>query len=104
LLPRDELEGAEPRMIGSSAVTPRVLMIGDQMRVHAGFGEHLWHRIVERPQWAPTAVQEVVAPGMQFSPGRHARHRAAVAGVELYRALGEPLHVGRVDSTGPLAR
>src|SRR5699024_11652852 len=79
LLPPEELEGAETRMIGSSAVTPIVLMIGDQMRVHTGLGEHLWHRIVERLQRAPTTVQEVVAPGMQFPAGRHARHRAAVA-------------------------
>nr|WP_276320673.1 hypothetical protein [Phytoactinopolyspora endophytica] len=82
LLPAEELPGGVARVVRGAAVLPVVRVVGDQVGVHAGLAEQLRHRVVERLEWAPRAVQEVMAAGVHLAPGGHARHRAGVEVVE----------------------
>ncbi len=74
------------------------------MGVDPGPAQLLRHRVVERLQRSPTAVQEVVPPGVQLPSRRHARQRSGVAAVERDRPLGQPLEVGGDDRVRPVRR
>ncbi len=104
LLAAEELEGAEAAVVGGPAVLPVVLVVGGQMGVDAVVLQQFGHRVVERLQRAPAAVQEVVAAGVQLPAGRHAGHAPGVAVVEGDRALGEPGEVRRVDPVSAVGR
>ncbi|MNI60093.1 hypothetical protein D3C73_1152850 [compost metagenome] len=91
-------------MIGPSPILPVMLMVGNEMRIDAGLAELLDRRIVERLQRSPAPVQEIIPPGMQFPPGRHAGHAPDVAVAEYDGALGKALKLGSANPVRPAVR
>ena len=91
-----ELPGVVLGVIGGAALFEVVLMVGAEVGVDAVLLEHLRHGVVEGLERPPTAMEEVVAAGVEFAPGGHAGQAAGVGILELDRAGGQTLEVGRV--------
>ena len=91
-------------VVGGAALLPVVVVIADEVGVDAVVLEDFGHGVVEGFERAPTAVQEVVAPGVQFAAAGHARHAAHVAVGEGDGAFRQPLEVGRVDPIAAVGR
>ena len=87
LLSAHKFVGGIALVISRPAVFPIMLVVGDDMRVHAILVQQLWHRVVKRLQRTPTAMQKVVAPGVQLAAGGHTRHAADEGVVEGRGAL-----------------
>ena len=94
LLAPDALPGAVAGVVGSAAVLPVVLVVGDQVGVHAALLQQLRHGVVKGLQRPPAAVEEVIAAGVQLPPGGHAGHGAHIAAVKLNGMPGQPLKIG----------
>src|SRR5207249_4449292 len=78
-------------------------VIGDQVRMDAGFAHHLGKRVVERLQRAPAAMHEVQAPGMKITTRRHAGKASDEVRIECDRALGEAVEIGRSNAGRAIA-
>ena len=83
LLAARELPAVVALVVGRAAVLEVMVVVGDEVRVNAAVLQQFRHRVVEGFQRPPAAVQEVVAPGVQFTARRHAGHAAHVAAVEV---------------------
>ena len=91
-------------MVVDATVLEVVKMVGDQMGVDSIFLEDFGHRIVERLQRSPTAVEEIVATGVQLAPSRDARHAAHITIVKSCSLFGQPREVDCLDRLAAVGR
>ena len=70
-----------------------MVVIAHQVGVDAVRAEDGRHRVIERLQWPPSTVEEVVTTRVQFAPRRHARHAAHVTGVEAGGLFRQPREI-----------
>src|SRR5690606_22046196 len=73
-----------------------VLVIGGEMGVNTRILEKFWHGIVEWFEWPPTAVQKIVASGMEVTACRHTGHAADIGVLKGDGAPGKASKVGRM--------
>lgn len=104
LLSAEVLPRGVARVIRCPAVLPVVGVVRGEVRVHAGLTQQLGHRVVERLERAPIAMQEVVAARVHLPAGGHAGHGAGVEPLEGERALGEPSEIGSIDDAVGIRR
>src|SRR3954454_6582257 len=90
LLPADVFPATVALVIGRAAIFPIMLVVADQVGIDAVLLQDFGHRVVEWLERSPAAVQEIVSPGMQFAPGRHARHTPRVTVVKRHRSFCKP--------------
>jgi hypothetical protein len=92
-----DLPRAIARVIGAASILPVVPVVAHQVAVNAIVPQYLGHRVIKWLKGAPTAVEKVVAPGMQLATCWHARHAANVAVLKGDRTLCQSLKVGGKD-------
>ena len=81
-LPPDCIPGGIAAVIGGSAVFPIVVVVRNQMGINPPVFQDFRHRVIEGLQRPPAAMQETIAPGMQFPARWHTRQAADIAVVE----------------------
>jgi len=97
LLASVKIPGGVAVVVGGSAVFKIMVVIRAEMGVDPVVAQNLGHGIVKGFDRPPTAVQKIVAPGMQFPARGHTGHTAHVAVVKSDSALGQTGKVGSVD-------
>ncbi len=73
-LAAEKFPGRVFRVVGRPAVLEIMVMIGGEMGVDAVLFQDLRHRVVERFERAPGAMEEIGSAGVDLAAGGHARH------------------------------
>jgi hypothetical protein len=74
-------------------------VVADKMGMDTCFVEHYRHGVVKRFYGPPSPVKEVVAPCVQFPPGRHTGKASGIAAVKLYRPGSQAGKIYRLNPT-----